>query len=98
MADRYILDYQRDLQACIADPVQTAKLEGELRGVRETREDFKTKHNLRVFQILLFGGTDIIGGGSIPRGVFTSGSDEHTMESFARRDPVLLAGDRIFFG
>ena len=86
------------LQASTTDPVKTAKLERDIRGITETREDFKSKYNLRVFQILLFGGRDFIGGGSIPRGVFTSGANELTMESFARTDPVLLAGDKIYFG
>jgi hypothetical protein len=96
-ADRHISLYHR-LQASTTDPVKAAKLESDLRGITETREDFKSKYNLRVFQILLFGGRDFIGGGSIPRGVFASDANELTMESFARTDPVLLAGDKIYFG
>ena len=97
IADRHVS--VRDLlQASTTDPVKTAELEREIRGIKETREDFKSKYNLRVFQILLFGGRDFIGGGSIPRGVFTSDTNELTMESFARTDPVLLAGDKIYFG
>jgi hypothetical protein len=96
-ADRHISLYHR-LQASTTDPVKATKLESDIRGITETREDFKSKYNLRVFQILLFGGRDFIGGGSIPRGVFTSDTNELTMESFARTDPVLLAGDKIYFG
>jgi hypothetical protein len=75
------------------DPVKATKLESEMRGFTETREDFKSKYNLRVIQILLFGGKDFIGGR-----VFTSDTNELTLESFARKDPVLLAGDKIYFG
>jgi hypothetical protein len=99
IADRHVSVFHKDLlQASTTDPVKTAKLERDIRGIKETREDFKSKYNLRVFQILLFGGKDFIGGGSIPRGVFTSDANELTMESFARTDPVLLAGDKIYFG
>ena len=91
-ADRHISLYHR-LHASTTDPVKATKLESEMRGFTETREDFKSKYNLRVIQILLFGGKDFIGGR-----VFTSDTNELTLESFARKDPVLLAGDKIYFG
>ena len=91
-ADRHISLYQR-LHASTTDPVKATKLESEMRGFTETREDFKSKYNLRVIQILLFGGKDFNGGR-----VFTSDTNELTLESFARKDPVLLAGDKIYFG